>query len=143
MKVAETTGLDADAILQNFHDGSAQAALEDDLRLVRSMGIHSLPAYLLQYDGKAMLLRSFDYHDFVSVISQLTDSARKPQSAAPTIETLREFLREHPLISSIELQEAFDFADTDALRELVQPLIERGEVNIEEAYHGWFVKVKP
>ncbi|MBQ9552892.1 MAG: DsbA family protein [Clostridia bacterium] len=143
VNVAKTTGIDADAFARHLRDGSAEAALSKDLRLTQSMGIHSLPAYLLQYGGKAMLLRSFDYQDFASVISQLTNGTRKPQSAAPTGETLREFLREHPLISFIELREAFDFADTETVRELVQPLIERGEVNIEEAYHGWFVKVKP
>ena len=143
VNVAKTTGIDADAFARHLRDGSAEAALNEDLRLTQSMGIHSLPAYLLQYGGKAMLLRSFDYQDFVSVISQLTDGARNPQSAAPTVETLREFLRKHPLISSIELREALDFADTDAVRELVQPLVKSGEVEIEEAYHGWFVKVKP
>lgn len=142
VNVAKTTGIDTDTFLRHFRDGSAKAALNEDLRLTQSMGIHSLPAYLLQYGGKAMLLRSFDYQDFASVISQLTNGTRKPQSAAPTGETLREFLREHPLISFIELREAFDFADTETVRELVQPLIERGEAKIEDAYHGWFVRVK-
>lgn len=143
VNVAKTTGIDTDTFLRHFCDGSAKAALNEDLRLTQSMGIHSLPAYLLQYGGKAMLLRSFDYLDFVSVISQLTDGTRKPQSAAPTIEALRVFLRKHPLISSIEIREAFDLADTDAVRKLVQPLIESGEAKIEEVYHGWFIRVKP
>ena len=143
VNVAKTTGIDADAFARHLRDGSAEAALNKDLRLTQSMGIHSLPAYLLQYGGKAMLLRSFDYHDFVSVISRLTDGAINPQAVEPTTEVLRSFMYKHPLISSIELREALDFADTDTVRELVQPLVKSGEVEIEEAYHGWFVKVKP
>ena len=143
VNVAKTTGIDADAFARHLRDGSAEAALNKDLRLTQSMGIHSLPAYLLQYGGKAMLLRSFDYHDFVSVISRLTDGAINPQAVEPTTEVLRSFMYKHPLISSIELREALDFADTDTVRELVQPLIENGEVEIEEVYHGWFIRVKP
>ena len=143
VNVAKTTGIDTDAFARHLRDGSAEAALKEDLRLVRSMGIRSLPAYLLQYGEKAMLLRSFDYQDFVSVISQLTGGAIKPRSVDPAVQTLREFLCGHPLVSSVELREAFDLSDTDTVQELVQPLIENGEVKIEEVYHGWFVKVKP
>jgi hypothetical protein len=35
------------------------------------MGIHSLPAYLIQCDDKALLMQSFDYRDFVEAISQV------------------------------------------------------------------------
>lgn len=132
--VARKTGLDVDTFLRHFRDGSAQTALEEDLRLVRSMGIRSLPAYLLQYGEKAMLLRSFDYQDFVNVISELTEGTITPQPVEPTAETLRELLYAHPLISFVELREAFGLPDMDAVWNLVQPLIETKESKIERAF---------
>ena len=140
LAVARKTGIDVDMFLRHFRDGSAQATLEEDLRLVRSMGIRSLPAYLLQYGEKAMLLRSFDYCDFVSVIEELTDGEITPKAVQPTVEGLRKLLLAHPLISSIELREAFNLTDTNTVRELVQPLVDAKEIKIEEFYHGWFIQ---
>lgn len=140
LAVAQNTGLDADTFLRHLGDGSAQAALEEDLRLVRSMGIRSLPTYLLQYGENAVLLRSFDYRDFVNVIAELTEEIMMPRSVELTAEALRKLLRAHPLISPIELREAFDLSDTDTARELVQPLVESGEIIIKGVYHGWFIQ---
>lgn len=72
LAVGQNTGLDADTFLRHFHDGSAQAALERDLRLWHSLGIRSLPAYLIQYGDRAALIQSFDYRDFVSAIGELS-----------------------------------------------------------------------
>ncbi|MBR0510886.1 MAG: hypothetical protein IJJ85_12285 [Clostridia bacterium] len=41
-------GLDEKAFLRSFHDGSAEAAFQKDLRFTRFLGICSLPSYLLQ-----------------------------------------------------------------------------------------------
>lgn len=57
-----------------------------------------------------------------------------------TAEALRELLRRHPLISPIEVREALDFTDTDAVRELLQPLADAKEAEIREVYHGWFIQ---
>ncbi len=70
-KVVRAAGIDEAAFLRHYRDGSAEAALERDLVFGRRLGIHSLPAYLLQYGGKALLLQSFDYADFQEAISQL------------------------------------------------------------------------
>ena len=48
------------------------AELEKDLALVRELAIRSLPAYMIQYGEKAVIVRSLiSYDNFVSIIQQL------------------------------------------------------------------------
>ena len=55
-------------------DGSAEAALKEDLAFARRLGTHSLPTYLVQHRDKALLLQSFSYADFTAAIRRLTEN---------------------------------------------------------------------
>lgn len=72
LKVVRSTGIDEESFLRYYQDGSADAALKQDLAFTRSMGIQSLPTYLIQYGDKALLMQSFDYRDFVMAITEIT-----------------------------------------------------------------------
>lgn len=72
LAVAEKTGINTAAFQAAFHDGSAKAALEQDLAFTRRMQIHSLPCYLIQNQIQAVLLQSFDLKDFTAVIHRLS-----------------------------------------------------------------------
>ncbi|MBP3209122.1 MAG: DsbA family protein [Oscillospiraceae bacterium] len=61
-----------DTFVKHFQDGSAEAALEEDLALTRRLGIRSLPAYLIQYGDAMLMLQSFEYRDFVRAIARIT-----------------------------------------------------------------------
>ena len=68
LHIVRCTGIDENSFLTHFQNGSADTALEQDLALTGRLGIHSLPAYLIQYHDKALLIQSFDYQDFVKAI---------------------------------------------------------------------------
>lgn len=70
LKVVRHTGIDESAFLRHYHDGSADAALEKDIAFTHSLGIHSLPAYLIQSSSRAILMQSFQHSDFVNAIDQ-------------------------------------------------------------------------
>lgn len=140
LAVVRHTGIDEKSFLEHYRNGDAQAALEQDLTLARRLGVHSLPAYLMQCGDKAALFQSFAYADFVSAIGQLTNGAAKPQKVAPSLEALRDLLEKHSLISAIELREAFDFARAEVVSEFLRPLLEHREISIEKVCHGWFVR---
>ena len=70
-KVVRSCGIQEDIFIQYYQDGSAEAALQQDLNYTRSLGIRSLPAYLIQYGDKALLLQSFRYQDFADAITRL------------------------------------------------------------------------
>lgn len=71
LAVVHDVGIDESVFTQYYQDGSAEAALEKDLEFTRSMGIRSLPSYLIQYKDKALMMQSFDYQDFADAISRL------------------------------------------------------------------------
>ncbi len=72
LTVVRKVGISEDAFVLHYQDGSAEAALEKDLAYTRSLGIRSLPAYLIQYSNQALLMQSFDYQDFIAAISKVT-----------------------------------------------------------------------
>lgn len=72
LRIVRDTGIDEEAFLRYYQDKSAEAALEHDLEYTRSMGIHSLPTYLIEYRDKSLLMQSFDYLDFVKAITAMT-----------------------------------------------------------------------
>ncbi len=71
LAVVRESGIEEAAFLAAFYDGRAETALEQDLAYTRSLGIHSLPMYLIQCKEKALLLQTFDYKDFVTAIQKL------------------------------------------------------------------------
>ena len=141
LAVAEKTGLPIPTFLKFYQDGSAQAALEQDLAMGRTLGIRTLPAYLVQYRDNTVLIRSLiGYNAFVSVIDQLTGGEIESQDVAPSPSALRRLLVAHPLISPIEVREALDLHSTEEVRELLQPLLDAGEAEIRTVEHGWFIR---
>ena len=74
LTVVRDTGIDEKVFKTHYRDGSAEAELKQDLAFTHSMGVHSLPAYLIQCGDKALLMQSFNYLDFISAISKVTDA---------------------------------------------------------------------
>ena len=72
MKIAQKVGIDEYSFKLYYQNGNAAKALETDLEYTHRLGIHSLPAYLIQSGDKAIIMQSFEYQDFVDVITKLT-----------------------------------------------------------------------
>lgn len=73
LKVVRKTGICEEEFIQHYNDGTAQKELDKDLVFVRELNIHSLPAYLIQCNEKAVIVRSLiGYENFVSIIEQLS-----------------------------------------------------------------------
>lgn len=49
-------------------------------------------------------------------------------------------IERHPLISSIEIEEAFGFEDLSAVRKFIEPLIASNDIQIEDVERGWFIR---
>ena len=56
------------------------------------------------------------------------------------LETLRALLEKHPLISPIELREAFGFDNTEQVEKFIAPLIDSGEIKFVDAGRGRFIE---
>ena len=120
LNVVRKSNIDTEKFLERYNDGSAEKALQHDLILTRELGIHTLPAYLIQCDDKSALIKILiGYEDFVSIIREMTNGRIMPQSPKLSAEVFTEFLNKHPLISLLELQEAFDFENVDAVKKFI------------------------
>lgn len=141
LEVVRQTGLDEEKFCLHFDGDTAQKALEQDLSLGKKLEIHSLPSYLVQYGERKLLIQSLiGYGAFVSVFEELSNGKMKPQPVDPTGENLQELLDRHPLISPIEIREAFELSDTEEVRNMIQPFVLAGQVKIREVFRGWFVE---
>lgn len=72
LRIVRKAGLDENAFVQHYRNGSGEAALSDDLSFTRRLGIRSLPSYLIQYGEKAVIMQSFDGTDFIREINRIT-----------------------------------------------------------------------
>ncbi|MBR3080463.1 MAG: DsbA family protein [Prevotella sp.] len=144
LKVVRQTGINEKQFLQHYQDSSAEAAMDSDLTRMHALGIHTLPAYLLQYDGKQMVIkRLIGYDTFVAAIRQISDGCIYPQPVMQSLQSVSQLLEQHPLISPIEVREALDFHSIDDVRQFIQPLIDSREITIRDVKRGWFIeKVK-
>lgn len=141
LKVAIKTGLDVKTFLAHYNDGSAEKNLQTDLQMCQKIGIHSLPSYLIQYKSQGALVQNLiGYETFAKIFSDLSDGEIKPVPPQKNIETLQDLLKKHPLISNIELREAFDFVDTAQIRNFIAPLIDSGEIKIIDVPRGYFIQ---
>ena len=123
LDIVRKSNIDIEKFLEHYNDGSAENALQHDLVLTRELGIYTLPAYLIQYDDKRALIKILiGYEDFVSIIHEITNGRIIPQSPKLSAEVFIEFLNKHPLISLLELKEAFDFENVDSVRKFIDTL---------------------
>ena len=141
LKVVVKSRLNVKKFLAAYNDGSAEKNFQSDLQICRRLGIHSLPSYLIQYKDKGALVQNLiDYETFAKIFSDLSGGEIKPVPPQKNVETLQDILKNHPLISHIELREAFGFVDTTQVRNFISPLIDFGEIKIIDAGRGWFIE---
>ena len=141
--VAAETGIDEDKFRGAYDGSAARRALNADLALGRAYGIRALPACLLEYRGQKIVASGMiGYDAFAELIGKLTDGELKPTRPAASIAALRELLAAHPLLSPIEIREAFDFSATEEAEAFARPLIESGEATVHPVPRGWFLESK-
>lgn len=73
LSLVRKTGIDEKAFISCYQGGDAQKALEKDLAFAGSLGIRSLPAYLLQYRERALIMQSFCWEDFINALRRLDE----------------------------------------------------------------------
>ncbi len=78
IKVAEEAGLNKTIFREHLTCGTAEAEFRKDLEYSRSLGIRSLPAYLIQTGEREILVQSLiGYDDFVRIIRMLGDQKQR------------------------------------------------------------------
>lgn len=141
LAVVATTGISVDEFIKHYEDGSAEALMNDDFMLRQSLGVRGLPAYLFEYEDKQALVNGvIGYDQFSFMIRQLTDGELSEKQPEISTERVRQLINQHPLISPIEIREAFNLKNEKDVQELIRPLLEKNEIFIRQVHRGWFVQ---
>ena len=141
LNVAIKTGLNVKKFLAAYNNGSAEKNLHADLLTCQKLGIHSLSSYLIQYKSQGALAQELiGYETFAEIFSDLSGGLIKPVPPQKNIDFLQDLLEKHPLISHIELKEAFDFSDTAQIRNFIAPLVDSGKIMIINVPRGYFIQ---
>lgn len=140
-KVAVNSGLDEAKFLEVYESTASKEQMNKDFNLFNLLKINTLPAYLFQYKGQALLVTSLaKYDDFLKVISQITNNEFKPQRILANTSNISDFIRKHPHISAIELIDAFDLKGTNELLKKVQPLVNKGFIKLKQVKNSYFIE---
>lgn len=143
LAVVADTGINVNEFLKNYQDGSAQAALDDDFNLRQSLDVRGLPAYLFEYDGKKVMINGvIGYEQFHNIIKNLSDGKVSAHQPEVSTNSIRDLINLHPLISPIEIKDAFSLRDLSAVKALIQPLLDSDEISIKPVHNGWFIQQK-
>ena len=76
LTIVRTAEIDEASFKFYFHNGSAEAAVKEDIAFTRKMEIFSLPSYLLQYGTRALVMQSFTYRDFEEAIHRVSNGSQ-------------------------------------------------------------------
>lgn len=141
MRVVKKSGLSSEGFLRQYHLPQTRQALEEDLQLCTQLGIYSLPAYLISYQGNSILLQGVqDCEHLVWAINRVSRAQITPTTPQANLGNLRTLLQQHPLISPIEIREAFSLPDMASVRTFIAPLLQSQEVEIISVPKGYFLK---
>lgn len=128
-RVAGQVGIDEQTFLNAYHLDDVKASLTEDFQRFQQLGIRGLPAYLLEYQGKRVVVNGvLDDRQFFILIAQLTQNNLLPQKPEISQSAVKNLIEKHKLISSIEIQYAFGLANVNNIMPYLNPLLMNGEI---------------
>jgi len=141
LAVVKDSGVSADKFLKHYEDGSALAAMNDDFMLRQSLGVRGLPAYLFEYNGKRTLVNGvIGYEQFRTMIRKLSGGELTEKQPEISTESIRHLISKHPLISPVEIKEAFNLDSEQEVLERIRPFLLTKEILIKQVHRGWFIQ---
>lgn len=140
LRTVNLVGLNAAAFQTAFADGTAETELDKDWTERDKLGIRSLPAYLLDYHGRQILVQGVaDDGYLMAAVEKLTEGKIQPQAPQQSMRNLQNFLTKHPLVSLIELQYAFGFSNVKDVMTWITPQL--NNTSLTMTGNGNFVQV--
>lgn len=115
VELASEIGLNVSKFITHFQDGSAEAAFEEDRYLVQQYQVRGYPAFMVKYQDKQVLMRSFQtYEDFLTVFKMLGANLNEVIPTANE-DSLLAFIEEFGPVAPIEIQSSFNLSDEELL----------------------------
>jgi putative protein-disulfide isomerase len=139
-RIAGLCGIPENEFLKSLHSQKTMNVFEQGQHFMHTIGVHSLPAWLIQYGERAVFLQSFSYEDFKKAIDQVSDGEIREQIPEKTAEAAEDLLEKHPLMSVIELREALDLSTNKEALAFAKILSEQNKAEVYDVPHGTFIR---
>lgn len=142
VELASEVGLDISRFLDDFTNGKAKAAFEEDLYTTAQYRAHGFPTFLIRYGEKSTLLRGYqNYNNFKAVINQVTNGGVKENKVMSSEENVMEFINKYNSLAPVEIKMAFDLSNVE-FEKLQNSLLEKQLITKREAGNGYFLSPK-
>ncbi len=139
IELASETGLDISQFLDDFTNGKAQKAFEEDLYTTKQFGVNGFPTFLLKSGEKSILLRGYQqYNTFKAVINQLTSGKIQEIEVLANENIIFEFILKHNAVAPAEIKTAFSLSD-EQMNGFLDSLFQKQRIKKREAGNGYFV----
>lgn len=139
VELASEAGLDIAQFLDDYTNGKAKAAFEEDLYTTVQQGARGFPTFLIKYGEKSMMLRGYRrYEDFKSIIRSLSNGEVKELPIESDEETVMKFINKYKSTAPIEIKMAFGLSD-EAFEEIENALLDKQQVEKLDAGNGYFL----
>ena len=143
LDVVKDTGIDKNKFIEMYHSSKVKQLFDYDYLIAKNLNIRLLPAYCLQIGNRNVLIKKLiDYDGIVDLISKMSNKKVKPNIVHFTLDDFKILLNKHPIISPIEVMEAYDFRSIDDVKKNIGPMIVNNEIEIKEVHNGWFIYKK-
>ena len=145
VELASEVGLDISQFLDEYTNGKAKAAFEEDLYTMAQHGTRGFPTFLIKFGGKSMLLRGYRrYGDFKTIICNLSNGEISELPINPNEEAVMKFISTYGSAAPIEVKMAFDLSDA-AFEEIENILLDKQQIVKRKAGNEYFLipKVNP
>lgn len=140
--LASEVGLDISRFLDDYTNGKAKTAFEEDLYTTAQYGAQGFPTFLVRYGEKSTLLRGYQsYNNFKAVINQVSGGSVKEAQIAASEENVLEFIKGHSSLAPVEIKMAFELSD-NVFEKVENSLLEKQLIVKREAGNGYFISPK-
>ena len=143
VELASETGLNVSQFLDDFTNGKAKAAFEEDLYTTAQHRAQGFPSFLIKHGDQSTLLRGYQtYANFKVVINHLTNGEIKENKIESDEDAISDFINKYTSVTPAEIKMALNLSAHD-LDVRIYSLIDKGQITKRMAGNGYFLMPKP
>ena len=139
LELASEVGLDIAKFLDDYTNGKANEAFEEDLYIASQYRARGFPSFLIKYGDKSMMLRGYhSYADFKSIISNLSKGELKELKVERNEESVLSFINKYNSAAPVEVKTAFSLSDEE-FEKIESSMLKKQHITKQEAGNGYFL----
>lgn len=139
VELASEVGLDISKFLGRLSDGSAAAAFQEDLDTTRRYGVRGFPSFLVRYEDKEYMMRSYQNYESFQALIRLLSSETVETAPEKTEGNILEFILKYGRVAPVELQMSFDMTEEET-SEAIEKLLEKNLCRKIPAGNGFLIE---